>query len=178
MKLVIIHGPPAAGKYTVGTELAKRTGYKLFHNHVSIDCVKPVFDFGTEPFNRLVELIRMETIAEAARQNVDLIHTFVYASEIDDEHFRRIIGSAADNGGTVHIVLLTCSQDETRRRVSAEHRLHMGKVATAEMVDTVHEKYDLYFPLPGTDTLIIDNTDIEPADTVRLIIDHFGLMHL
>lgn len=50
MKLIIIHGPPAAGKLTESRELAERTGYKVFHNHISIDCVKPVFELGSKPF--------------------------------------------------------------------------------------------------------------------------------
>lgn len=35
--LVFIVGPPAVGKMTVGHELARRTGLKLFHNHHTID---------------------------------------------------------------------------------------------------------------------------------------------
>ena len=52
MKLVILYGAPASGKLTIATELGKRTGFKVFHNHLSIDCVRPVFDFGTPPFLR------------------------------------------------------------------------------------------------------------------------------
>jgi hypothetical protein len=106
MKLIIIHGPPAAGKLTVSEELAARTGFKVFHNHLSIDCVKPVFEFGTPPFGRLVEKIRVETIAEAAREGVDIVHTFVYVKGADDANFERIIAAAEDNGGEVGIVLL------------------------------------------------------------------------
>ena len=57
MTLLIIYGAPAAGKLTIATEIARRTGFKLFHNHVSIDCVKPVFDFGTRPFLTMIETI-------------------------------------------------------------------------------------------------------------------------
>ena len=35
MKFVIIFGPPAVGKMTVGYELAKFTGLKVFHNHMT-----------------------------------------------------------------------------------------------------------------------------------------------
>ena len=77
MKLLIIYGAPAAGKLTIATEVARRTGFKLFHNHVSIDCVKPVFDFGTPPFLRMIETIRFAMIAEATREGIDLIQTFV-----------------------------------------------------------------------------------------------------
>jgi len=33
MHLVMLFGPPAAGKMTVGAEIARPTGYKLFHTH-------------------------------------------------------------------------------------------------------------------------------------------------
>lgn len=78
MNLVIIHGAPAAGKLTVANALAEITGYKVFHNHLSIDFVKPVFDFGTPAFWRLIMEVRSAAIAEAARQGVNLIHTFCY----------------------------------------------------------------------------------------------------
>jgi len=41
--LVIIIGPHAVGKMTVGQELAKLTGLKLFHNHMSIELVRKFF---------------------------------------------------------------------------------------------------------------------------------------
>ena len=45
--LVVIVGPPAVGKMAVGTELSALTGLPLFHNHLSIEAVLPVFDFGS-----------------------------------------------------------------------------------------------------------------------------------
>ena len=59
MNLVFIYGPPGVGKFTVATELAELTGYKLFHNHQSIDAVRAVFTFGDQPFPRLVHRIRL-----------------------------------------------------------------------------------------------------------------------
>jgi len=35
MKLVFIYGPPAVGKLTVANALAKVTGFKVFHNHLT-----------------------------------------------------------------------------------------------------------------------------------------------
>lgn len=175
MKLVIIHGPPAAGKLTVAHELAKRTGFKVFHNHLSIDCVQPVFEFGSPAFGRLVGLIRVETVAEAARENVDLIHTFVYAKGPDDKHLARLIAAAENNGGEACLVLLKCDRDEAKRRVTAESRSRMGKVATPEMLEGLFERYELLSPVPGRETLIIENTDVPPGKTAERIIEHYGL---
>lgn len=58
MPLIFIIGPPAAGKMTIGQELERRTGYKLFHNHVAIEVVAPYFSYGTSQGRSLVGRIR------------------------------------------------------------------------------------------------------------------------
>lgn len=175
MKLIIIHGPPAAGKLTVSRELAKLIGFKLYHNHISIDCVKPVFEFGTMPFWRLLTLIRLETFAEAARENVSLIHTFCYAKGQDDEQFHNFIAAVEDNGGEVHTVLLVCDDEIRRQRIVADERRQIGKLTDPESVDISKDKFGLFSPLPGRDTLTIDTTHTPPDETARRIVDYFGL---
>ena len=175
MKLIIIHGPPAAGKLTTANEIAAATGFKVFHNHLSIDCVRPVFDFGTLPFAKLVEKIRLETITAAAREGVDLIHTFVYAFGPDDNHFRRLIAAAEYSGAEVHLVLLKCGREEALRRVTSETRLRMGKLASYESLNSLFDTWEMYEPLPGRETLVINNTKMTAAQTARRIIEQFGL---
>ncbi|MEQ1765658.1 MAG: AAA family ATPase [Pyrinomonadaceae bacterium] len=175
MKLLIIYGAPAAGKLTIATEVARRTGFKLFHNHVSIDCVKPVFDFGTQPFLRMIETIRFAMIAEAARENVDLIHTFVYAFGEDDEHFANLIASADGNGGEIYLVLLKCEPDELKARIGNDSRIKIGKLSDPEAVDGSLKKYDLRSTYPGRDSLVIDTTEIAVDEAANRIITHFAL---
>ena len=178
MKLIILYGAPAAGKLTIATELAERTGFKLFHNHLSIDCVKPVFNFGTPPFLRLIETIRFATIAEAARQGVDLIHTFVYAFGEDDEHFAKLITSAENNGGEVHLVLLKCDPDELKARIGNESRVRIGKLSDPGSIDDSLRRFDLRSTYPGRDSLVIDTTDLDPPRAAEQIIEHFGLQQI
>lgn len=175
MKLIIIHGPPAAGKLTVSRELAAKTGFKLYHNHISIDCVKAVFEFGSKPFWRLMKLIREETMAEAAREGVSLIHTFCYAKGDDDEQYRQMIACVEDNGGEVHSVLLVCDDEVRRQRIVADDRARIGKLTDPDSIDTSRDQYDLFSPLPGRDTLIIDTTEIEPSESATKIIAYFKL---
>src|SRR5829696_2819947 len=175
MKLIIIHGPPAAGKLTVANALAERTGFKVFHNHLSIDCTTPIFEFGSDPFWRINATIRNAVIAEAAREGIDLIHTFCYGKGPDDDEYRRLIASAEDNGGEVHPVLLWCSDDERKRRIGNESRVRLRKLTDPESVERGRATYDLFSPLPGRETLIIDNTAISPDSVADQIIEHFKL---
>ena len=173
MKLIVIHGAPAVGKLTVANELSKLTGYKVFHNHLSIDCVKPVFDFGTPEFWRVVGRVRDLIISEAIREQISLIHTFCYEFGADDEYFRKLIDSAEHYGGEAHLVLLICDDDERRRRIGNESRVKIGKLTNPDRVG--ESDVELNKPLPGRETLIIDTTHELPENTARRIAEHYGL---
>ena len=175
MKLIIIYGAPAAGKLTIATELGRLTGFKVFHNHLSIDCVKPVFDFGTPPFLRMIETIRFSMIAEAAREDVDLIHTFVYAFGEDDQHFAKLIASAEDNGGEVHLVLLRCDPEVLKTRIGNESRVKIGKLTDPDAVESSLKRYDLRSPYPGRKSLVIDTTELHPVEAAIQIAEGFRL---
>lgn len=62
MKLIIIFGPHAVGKMTVGQELSKITDLKLFHNHMTIDLVSDMFENLPIERNRLINLFRKEIL--------------------------------------------------------------------------------------------------------------------
>ncbi|HMT09845.1 MAG TPA: AAA family ATPase [Pyrinomonadaceae bacterium] len=175
MKLIIIHGAPAVGKLTVSRELAARTSFKLFDNHTSIDCVKPVFEFGSKPFWRLLKHIREQTFIEAAREGVNLIHTFCYAKGPDDEQYLRMIACVEENGGEVNSVLLLCDDETRRERIVADDRKQIGKLTDPDSIDLSKEKWDLYSPLPARETLVIDTTDTPPEETALRIIEHYEL---
>ena len=176
MKLIFIYGAPAVGKLTVANEIAKQTNFKVFHNHLSIDAIEPIFDFGTKPFTRLIDLIRVETIAEATRENVDLIHTFCYAKDLDDEYIVKITEAVESNGGEICFVLLTCTKSELEQRVLAESRKQFGKVNNLEILKEILDKYDLFSPVPERESLQIDNTNLSPEVVAQKIIGHYHLI--
>ena len=60
MNLMVLLGPPAVGKMTVGQALQKLTDYKLFYNHLSLELVNQFFDFGTPNFSNLDRQIRFD----------------------------------------------------------------------------------------------------------------------
>lgn len=175
MKLLFIYGSPAVGKLTVANKIAEKTDFKVFHNHLSIDCITPVFEFGSASFHKLIDLIRTETIAEAARSGQNLIYTFCYAKELDDPHVEKITRAVEENGGEVHFVLLTADKAEIEKRVLGDSRQSFGKVKTVEMVRNFFDAYDLFSPVSERESLIIDNTNVLPETVARQITEYFNL---
>ena len=176
MKLLFIYGAPAVGKLTVANEIAKQANYRVFHNHLSIDAIEPIFDFGTKSFWRLVDLIRIETIAEAARTGQNLLYTFCYAKDEDDAHVEKVVDVVKTNGGEVCFVLLKCEREQLEKRVAEESRRAFGKANNLEILNEILEKYDLFSPVNDYESLVIDNTNLSPKITAERIIEHFGLV--
>lgn len=86
MKLIIIIGPQAVGKMTVGQELQKISDLKLFHNHLSLELANIFFDWGTERFKNLDKKIRFSVFEEMAKSsNEGLIFTYVWAFDLETE---------------------------------------------------------------------------------------------
>ena len=175
MKVLFLYGAPAVGKLTVANEIAKQTDFKVFHNHLSIDCIKPVFEFGSKPFHKLVELIRNETLAEAAQQNVNVIFTFCYAKDLDNDYVKKTVEIVESNGGEVIFVLITCDSSELEKRISEESRQKFGKVKTVKTLNELLEKYNLFSPVNNYESLQIDNTNLSAETTAKQIVEHFNL---
>jgi hypothetical protein len=146
MNMVFIYGAPGVGKLTVATELAQRTGYRLLDNHVTIDWARRFFDFGTAPFWRLDERLKLAVIDEALKENLDLILTFVRPSE---DHARRLDAEVAATGGHSLYVHLVCSRPELERRLQASSRELAGKLTNVDALGRMLDRQDLLSALPG-----------------------------
>ncbi|MEO2202592.1 AAA family ATPase [Paenibacillus pabuli] len=126
MKFVIIFGPQAVGKMTVGQELEKITDLKLFHNHMTIELVSPYFSYGTAQGKRLVSLFRQEIFEEVAKSDLPgLIFTYVWAFDLeqDTEYIRNISELFTSQGGQVCYVELEADLTERLDRNRSPHRL-------------------------------------------------------
>lgn len=175
MNLVYVYGPPAVGKLTVAKELARRTGYKIFHNHLTIAAVQPVFDTGTESYYRALHGIRERILAEAALGGIDLVVTGVYSHPESADPWRRRLAAVEDNGGRVCLVHLVCSEQALEQRVTAGGRREMGKLAAVGPLRKNVATRDFFTPVPNRDSLRIDNTDLPAPTVASRIIAHFEL---
>ena len=171
MKLVFLHGAPAVGKLTVARELARLTGFRLFHNHLTVDLVSSLFPFGSEPFILLREQIWLAAFAEAARNNVSLIFTFNPERTVRERFIQDTLDVVGLAGGEVVFVELTCTPEELERRMADASRTEFGKLASVEQYRSLKDAGAFHFPkLPNG--MSLDTTNQSAADTADLISEY------
>ncbi len=175
MDLIYLYGPPGVGKYTVSKEIARLTGYRLFHNQLSIEFVRSLFDFGSEPFNRLVLKFRAEMIEEAAKEGISAIFTSAYAKGVNDLIIKDIINRVESYGGRFCPVQLYCDKSELMRRVELPSRNEFYKIRRHDALLDILARYDHMSAIPFVKSLQIDNTEIQPEEAAMLIIRHYGI---
>lgn len=173
MQLIVLYGAPGVGKLTVAQELAKLTGYKVLHNHLTVDLVTALFPFGSEQQTRLTTEFRLTMIHEAALAGIPgVIFTMVYGAGSDDAHFKDIIDTTESAGGTVVPVLLVCAIDTLRKRLGDESRAKYGKIRDVNLLDTLMSKEDFDVPYPDADGLTIDTTARTPGEVALHICEY------
>ena len=176
MKLIFIHGAPAVGKLTVARELAALTGLRLFHNHLTVDLVSAVFDFGTAPFIALREQVWLAVFREAAERNISLIFTFNPESTVRAHFIQDAIEAVKSGGGQVVFVELTCAQDELEQRIESPSRNEFGKLSSLALYRQLKQAGAFEFPALPDSGLSFDTTHKTPAETARLIGESLALV--
>ncbi len=186
MKLVIITGPHAVGKMTVGQALAARTGLKLFHNHMTIDIVSELFESMPAERSRLTDLFREEIFRAYAPSNEKgMIFTFMWAFDQTSnwDYIQRVEDIFTSQGAEVYYVELCADYDLRIERNRTENRLlHKPSKRDIKKSEAIFEylekKYRLN-SLPGEinkeNYIRIDNTDILPEQAAQIICEAFDL---
>jgi hypothetical protein len=184
MTLLVIFGPPAVGKMTVGRSIADASDFRLFHNHHTIEPLLDVFDYGTPPFNRLLGEFRQRVLEEAAASGTNLVFTYVW--DLDDQRdlaqVRRHVQPFVDEGRRIVFVELSAGLEVRLERNRTEHRLTEKKSKRdLEWSDANVREMEQY--LMSTDRatvaddvlsayphLRIDNTDKPPEDVAAQVL--------
>lgn len=80
---MVLFGPPAVGKMTVGRAVCERTDFRLFLNHHTIEPLAEIFGMDSRPFRTLTGEFRRRVVEEAAAANVALMLTLVRTTPKD-----------------------------------------------------------------------------------------------
>ncbi|ERJ11318.1 AAA family ATPase [Haloplasma contractile] len=184
MKLVIIFGPHAVGKMTIGQELATKTGLKLFHNHMTIDLLSNFFEFGDPGFKRLNGLFRREIFEEVSKGDSEgLIFTYMWAldQQSDWEYVHEIMNLFKERDADVYLVELEADFDARIERNKTPNRLEnkptKRNVEKSEKTFRyLEDKYRLNSyegEIKYENYIKINNTNLEPNEVAKLIVEKF-----
>lgn len=186
-KLVIILGPHAVGKMTVGQELSSITGLKLFHNHMTIELVRNFFSpHGSAEGRRLNSLFRREIFEAVAKSDLPGL-IFTYMFDFNDpseyEYINSIINLFELHGAEICVIELFAEYDVRIERNKTENRL-LNKPSkrdikeSEELFHSLEAKYRLNSnddERPFKNYYKINNTNIEPNEAAIMIKNKFNL---
>lgn len=185
MKFVLLFGPQAVGKMTVGQELAEITELKLLHNHMTIDLLEPFFGFEPEMW-KLSTKFREEIFTSFARSdNYGMVFTYVWAfdQQADWDFVEKVCAIFKAQGAEIFFVELEADLEERLERNKTFNRLthkptKRDTVSSEKEMVKSNKAYRLNSAadeIRAEHYLRINNTGI-PADRVaRKIKEHFGL---
>jgi hypothetical protein len=188
MDFIIIIGPPAVGKMAVGLKLADLTGYKLFHNHMTIELVINFFEFNSKKFNILSNEFRRRIFEEVATSGLPgLIFTYVTAFNLvsEKEYLKKISHIFKEQGSNVFYVELEADLEERLRRNKGKLRMDLKpskrdtKKSEAGLLsmekEYVMNSNDVYPFFFQDNYLKINNTNLSEEVVAKQIVDTFNL---
>jgi hypothetical protein len=170
MKILFLYGRPAVGKLTVAKALAARTGARLFHNHLTVNLVLSVFDFGTPAFIELRAKIWMDVFRRALAERVPvLIFTFNPENTVPQAFIDELFIEVVAAGGEIIPVELTASEASIEDRLGSESRRIERKTMNAAAYRELREKGTFDSPVILNPRLRLDTEVLSPADSAELI---------
>ncbi len=183
MKLVLIIGSGAVGKMTVGQELMKRTGLRLFHNHMMIE---PVIEIFGEYRGSVVTGLRRVILEEFVQGGyAGMIFTYMWAFDMpsEREYIMDLARMFEEKGAEIYCVELVASQEIRLQRNRTENRLNnKASKRTLEFSsslirseDANHRLVSREGEIPFANYLRIDNSRLSPDAVAELIQEHFDL---
>lgn len=183
MKLVFIIGSGAVGKMTVGQELMKITGLRLFHNHMTIEPVIEIFgSFNRDAVNKLRHVIFEEF---AKSDNYGMIFTYMWAFDRkeDWDYIEYVKDIFKSYNTEFYYIELVADQKERLRRNKTENRIK-NKASkrdtefSQKLILNEDKNYRLVSregEIPFDNYLKIDNTKLSAEETAVIIKEHFSL---
>lgn len=185
-KVLFIFGPSAVGKMTVGQELTKMTDLRLYHNHLTIESILPIFDFGTNEFKKLVDEFRTRIFEEVASSDIPgIIFTFVWDLNYEAGHrqIRQWIQIFKQKGAFLFFAELEATLEERIKRNKTENRLlNKPSKRDIEKSESIILSVESNLKLNTTDDfpykepyLKINNTNLTASEVAFLIKTEFNL---
>ncbi len=176
MHLVFLHGPAAAGKYTVAKELAALTGFELYHNHLVVDEVLKLHAFGTPGFVAERDRLWREFFARfPGPGRTSIIFTFNPENSVPQAFIDWLFAEPVRRRVRFTSVEVTANEDVIESRMASKQRRQFKKLTDLALYRQLRDRGVFASPLiPHTD-LRIDTGLTEPGDAALRIATHCQL---
>ena len=185
-KFVLIVGPQAVGKMTVGQELAKKTGYKLFYNHMTIEFVRLIFDYDKKAYKKMNNKIReiiIKEFSKSSEKGIIFTGCFDFGDNINEE--MKELNKWVKNYDDYFVVELETTLEERLKRNKTENRLKHKESkrdlewSENELLKSL-EKHKMNSDEGQGEKLFknfikIDNTNLSAKEAADIIIKKFRL---
>lgn len=126
MKMILIFGPQAVGKMTIGERISDKMGLPLLYNHVTLDAIWPYIGWNEKTFE-LSDQLRLDMFDYIAKDpdHGGLIFTFVWAFDRaeDWDFVEKIKATFYKRHHELYFIELAADLDERLRRNQTENRL-------------------------------------------------------
>lgn len=168
---IIILGPPAVGKLTVGKVLSQLIDFPLFDNAKTVDLAALIHDYDTNEFRIYRDHLRNSFYRETVSNSKinGLISTNVLRHPINWKYFDKVENIFSNAGWETKYIMLTASEEELLNRVVSESRKSKYTLTSEESLRKWIFDNPLHTSLENHTCPIINTTNISIEEVVGKI---------
>ena len=182
--LVVIIGPQAVGKMTIGEKLKEKIGYTLMTNHDSIEIAIKIFSSNKDAKLKLKSKIREDVFNICLENNISIIFTFVVDFNTNDDilYLNELKNKFEKTGGHFYLIELVADLQTRLDRNKTPHRLECKpskkniEWSEKELIESmnIYRMNSIKDEIKFENYIKINNTNLSPNAVCDIIINKFN----
>ena len=182
--LIVIIGPQAVGKMTIGEKLKEKIGYTLMTNHDSIEIAIKIFSSNKDAKLKLKSKIREDVFNICLENNISIIFTFVVYFNTNDDilYLNELKNKFEKTGGHFYLIELEADLQTRLERNKTPHRLECKpskrnmEWSDKELIESmdIYRMNSIKDEIKFDNYIKINNTNLSPNAVCDIIVNKFN----
>ena len=182
--LIVIIGPQAVGKMTIGEKLKEKIGYTLMTNHDSIEIAIKIFSSNKNAKLKLKSKIREDVFNICLENNISIIFTFVVDFNTNEDilYLNELKNKFEKTGGHFYLIELEADLQTRLERNKTPHRLECKpskkniEWSEKELIESmnIYRMNSIKDEIKFENYIKINNTNLSPNAVCDIIINKFN----
>ena len=182
--LIVIIGPQAVGKMTIGEKLKEKIGYTLMTNHDSIEIAIKIFSSNKNAKLKLKSKIREDVFNICLENNISIIFTFVVDFNTNEDilYLNELKNKFEKTGGHFYLIELEADLQTRLDRNKTPHRLECKpskkniEWSEKELIESmnIYRMNSIKDEIKFENYIKINNTNLSPNAVCDIIINKFN----